>query len=924
MVGTMKTLGQICEFLAGKSQDLPLTDTAKSVTNDDTQTIQKELIAIVSKLTGYPEEMLSLEMDIEADLGIDSIKRVEILSTMEERMPHLPQVTPDMVGTLKTLGQISDFLSREEITPSSNTPESQQSVQIATDESSFEEVPRQIIDIVQSPKKRDRSLHIEPHRWVGVVCADATLAAPIVKKLENRQVETRLIQLDTITKASTFEGAAGLILIGSMDSDIAFLAAKYAAPQLFQASRQGDALFAVVTMMDGSFGFSRRTITNPEHGALPGLAKTAALEWEPVICRAIDLSPEIIDQDAAAALVVDELFTYDKQDPVEIGLSLNRRVVLQAIPAQTVDGPISLDSSDVIVITGGAQGVTAVCALALARSTGASIALIGRSEQPFSVPAWLQNIEDEAEMKKAIVGHTFSDNPPTPNALEAEYRKHKANQSICRTVDEIKALGSSVGYFSADVTDHKALEAVFQSIREQFGPVTGLIHGAGVLHDRLIVDKTIDQFRQVYRAKVDGLKNLLKITETDPLRHLVLFSSVSARTGNTGQCDYAMANEVLNKMAHVESIRRSDCRVTAINWGPWDGGMVTPALKKVFTDNGVSLIPVETGAMMMLAEMRNTELSQVEVLIGSMLDTKVSGPGALSENTMTMMEGRELDLHRYPILASHIIGGKPVVPFALITEWIGHGALKKHPGFSLHGIDDFRLLSGIRIDQEKKIVRIMAGKAEKSGDAWQVDVELRNGVKKGKDVIHSSAKALLVDRFPDAPVFTGNGQHGARAYTRDVEAIYNEILFHGEQLRAIKTIEIISDHGMKARLINAPKPEAWMQDPIQDRWMTDPMVLDGAFQMAIVWCFEQSGSVCLPSYARTYRQYRTAFPASGITAVMEVTSSTVKKMVADFTFLDNDNKVVATLSGYEASVDKSLIHSFKNNELHTFIQESVL
>jgi acyl carrier protein len=68
------------------------------------------LIAVVSELTGYPEEMLGLEMDIEADLGIDSIKRVEILSAMEERMPHLPQVTPDMVGTLKTLGQICDFL----------------------------------------------------------------------------------------------------------------------------------------------------------------------------------------------------------------------------------------------------------------------------------------------------------------------------------------------------------------------------------------------------------------------------------------------------------------------------------------------------------------------------------------------------------------------------------------------------------------------------------------------------------------------------------------------------------------------------------------------------------------------------------------------------------------------------------------------
>jgi hypothetical protein len=76
----------------------------------NTDEISDCLTQIVSQLTGYPVEMLGLDMDIEADLGIDSIKRVEILSALEERMPHLPKVTPDMVGTLKSLGQICHFL----------------------------------------------------------------------------------------------------------------------------------------------------------------------------------------------------------------------------------------------------------------------------------------------------------------------------------------------------------------------------------------------------------------------------------------------------------------------------------------------------------------------------------------------------------------------------------------------------------------------------------------------------------------------------------------------------------------------------------------------------------------------------------------------------------------------------------------------
>ncbi|MFO7715783.1 beta-ketoacyl synthase N-terminal-like domain-containing protein, partial [Desulfosarcina sp.] len=99
------------------ADNLPAADPPVSTSSPDTAptitaaTISRTLIDIVSELTGYPEDMLGLDMDIEADLGIDSIKRVEILSAMEAKMPHLPPVTPDMVGSLKTLGQIGDFLA---------------------------------------------------------------------------------------------------------------------------------------------------------------------------------------------------------------------------------------------------------------------------------------------------------------------------------------------------------------------------------------------------------------------------------------------------------------------------------------------------------------------------------------------------------------------------------------------------------------------------------------------------------------------------------------------------------------------------------------------------------------------------------------------------------------------------------------------
>ena len=78
----------------------------------DNNIIASTLLEVVSELTGYPADMLNMDMDIEADLGIDSIKRVEILSSLEEKLPGLPSVEPDTMATLKTLGQIAEYLGQ--------------------------------------------------------------------------------------------------------------------------------------------------------------------------------------------------------------------------------------------------------------------------------------------------------------------------------------------------------------------------------------------------------------------------------------------------------------------------------------------------------------------------------------------------------------------------------------------------------------------------------------------------------------------------------------------------------------------------------------------------------------------------------------------------------------------------------------------
>ena len=942
MVGTLKTLGRICEYLTvdggatSNAQTGPTTAEAPATAVIDSNAaadVQRCIVAIVSELTGYPVEMLGLEMDIEADLGIDSIKRVEILSTLEERMPHLPKVTPDMVGTLKTLGRICEYLTdgRSGIDTASDRPaELSQAAETAarqTDTDTAEQasppttaapVPCLEIATVALPP-----LDAAPQRPApghGKIAIVAPGNGPWAEQLAAVFADAgwEALCVDNRNRIAETSGWGGLVLVAPMNPQEAFLWAKAAAPRLAQAAVQGHAFFHTVTWLDGAFGFAGQPIDDPEQGSLAGLAKTAALEWPTISCGALDVDPRWADPAAIARAAVSEMLCKSTGASTEVGLSDKGRTGLQQITA-TPRQPhaLSLSPEDVVVVTGGARGVTAASALAMAQRTHCALALLGRSPQPVAEPDWLAPLANEGEMKQALMQH--AEGPLTPKALESHYRRWMANREIAGTLDRCHKAGIRAAYFSLDVRDAAAVTGTLAEIRRTLGPIKGLIHGAGVLADRLITEKSAAQFQQVYATKVEGLRALLTATQEDELRYLVFFSSVSARCGNPGQVDYAMANETLNKIAQQQSRLRPRCKVTAINWGPWDGGMVSPALRRNFLAQGVQLIPVDQGAAAMVAEMGHGDAAAVEVVIGAGLPAAAMPPAqapapvaaAPPEDAMVQAARREIDVDRCPVLQSHQLNGRPVVPLALMAEWLAHGALHANPGLVLHGIDRLRLLKGITLDRSPATIRLMAGRPRRKDGIYEVDVEIRNDGRNGNGVVHTRATALLAEQLPPPPGFIENGHFKGNGKVQAPQAFYQQVLFHGDALHGIERIIRLADDGMTATIRSAPVPAQWLVDPLRSRWIGDPLVLDGAFQMAIIWCHEQRRRLCLPSYAATYRQYREKFPSDQVTVVLTVTAVTDRKMTGDFDFLDAKKEVVARLTGYEAIMDPGLADAFK-------------
>ena len=907
------------------------------------------LLEVVAELTGYPIEMLDLDMDLEADLGIDSIKRLEILAGVQTRLPEMAAVDSTYVGSLRTLRNIIDYMrtpaaaDAPQATPpalveapcAKSEPCHAEQGQPSPDQRDEQRIPldRRVLRAVELPAvSRGGRVELADGREVWIVDDGTRLPQALCDRFATQGRTARVVPADIATKGNGIAGLArigGLVVLARPDPTAdpiwseaseqrlkhAFALTKRVGPMLREAAAGGGALFATVSRMDGVFGLTGGRF-DAVQGGLAGLTKTVAREWPALRCKALDVAAAWSDSGEVAAAIVSELTT---AGPVEVGLDGNMRRGLETVPTAITNGRSRLGPDDVVVLTGGARGVTAGVACALATESQSTLVLLGRSPAPEPEPTWLAGVTGEADMKRALLEHGFEGRlAPTPTDLESAYRRHVANREVAETVARIDRAGARAVYRSVDVRDGAAVATAFAEIRDSFGPVTGLIHAAGVVEDRWIDDKTEDQFERVFDTKVAGLRHLLEAVGPDELEFLALFSSVTGRFGRQGQVDYAMANEVLNKVAQRQASLRPSCRVVSIDWGPWDGGMVTPALKRDFIRAGIGVIPLEAGARSLIDELACGDAGATEVVIGDALpespEDGIDPPPVALPDLSTVFE-RTLDLDRHPFLLSHVIGGYPVLPVAVIQEWLGHAALHDNPGLLLRGFDDFRVFKGVILSNGPCDLRAVASKIRRCGDVFEVDVELRSGPDDNA-TSHARARAILAATLATPSSYARPAHLDEQNYRRSVDAAYRDVLFHGPHFHGIERIDGYSSQGIVARVRSAPAPEDWMDDPLRSAWLGDPLVVDAGLQLGILWCHEELGSVALPTCGDRYRQYTQAFPSAGVVAALEIRERSTHRVTADITFLDARGSVVARMEGYAWIVDPSLREAFGREEIH--------
>ena len=957
----LRTLGEIVTYMQSKVDSPVVADIANTTANTvvapaiDLDRIQNVMMDVVADKTGYPANMLELAMDMEADLGIDSIKRVEILGAVQEIITDLPELNPEDLAELRTLEEIVLYM-QSKATGSVDAKNAvsdafmHDSVAIITaaaeQKVAFKPAPSATVAITRLSSVTKISQDAKGANAL-IVADGSDNAVQLADKLIQSGWNVTALQPSWITTNSTqtFAKSVNVVALNAVDETeinniitanaqldaviylhasteinhieypqtskqglmLAFLLAKLS--KVTQAAKVRGA-FMVVTQQGGSLGFcDANSVKNDDlvksdlvQSGLNGLVKTLSHEWDNVFCRAVDM-PTSLTAEQVANIVSDELLDADTT-LIEVGYQPAEkngveRVTLTGVVTDSyaLTAGNNIDANSVFLVSGGAKGVTAHCVVRIAKEYQAKFILLGRSTFSTDEPSWAQGINDEAALKKAAMQSLIAaGDKPTPMKIVQLIKPIQANREIAQTLTAITAAGGQAEYVSADVTNAANVKAAVTPVIAKFGDITGIIHGAGVLADQFIEQKTLSDFESVYSTKIDGLLSLLSVTEASNIKQLVLFSSAAGFYGNPGQSDYSIANEILNKTAYRFKSLHPQAQVLSFNWGPWDGGMVTPELKRMFDQRGVYIIPLDAGAQLLLNELAANDNRCPQILVGNDLskntstDEKVDEQGtavkkpqvsrlsdalviksikATNEDSLfksdTQVNNNTFQVSDNHFLADHMIKGNQVLPTVCAIAWMSDAAQatysKRDCTLKYVGFEDYKLFKGVVFDGNEaadyQIQLSPVAAVSEQETVVRIAAKIFSLKSNGKPVFHYAATILLASQPLDTVIVSIKAQLQTPAVKSadEAQALYsNGTLFHGDSLQGIKQILRCDEQGLllacQVTDVAAAKQGAF---PLA---ANNIFANDLVYQAMLVWVRKQFNLGSLPSVTAAWTVYR--------------------------------------------------------------------
>lgn len=951
----------------------------------DAEALVTALLDIVSERTGYPPDMLDPTLDLEADLGIDSIKRVEILNSFRKILPAAKQAQlesgiEELAGT-KTLEGIIAWIRKEPVATESGAAVKQPAdlnvkidgqavnydiegkledghngngnghgsngnghngnghgnghngngksqtsaanahgsngsgkstlaslddlVSPAEKKTVKSEMKRALVKVVDLP-----ALQSEPSfsgTWL-VTCDDVKLAESIKKQweasgatcviIEHSKQESNLADHKASVNLLDFEEVErqiGIIrqehgpisgfvhCVGAnsnksetLGSKSLFVVAKALDAEISAAAgTNGGAV--VISRMGGVFKSSLAAVTENDlytQAGSVGLLKCLAKEWPGVTCKAIDFARNLTSEQIARA-AAEEFCAADTRTEVGRGAELQRfGLDVAYAPLQETENAIKLNQDSVVLVTGGARGITAELATELAQRFQPTLILAGRAEEPAGEEApHTAGLTSAKDLKAAIMTHMREQKEAVSIAVvEQTYVKLLRDREIRGSIAKLRAHGSQVHYRSVDVKNDQQFAALIDDIYSQFGKINGVINGAGVIEDGFLKQKSLASFERVFDTKVNSAITLAqKLRFDEQLQFVFLFSSVVGRTGNAGQTDYVSANEVINKLA-TELNQKSGARVASLMWGPWKGGMANPELESIFARYGWAMIAPEEGRKAFIQELASGSKSDAEVLLVAELakdgDSPVgTGPRLQGVEAQRLNSGEhEFHLTLNPAqdvyLKDHTFDGVPVMPMAFALELMAEAVQSVYTDWACARVINLDIPSGIVFDTSSKQVTLSVVEQSRNEATLLIESSLsvsyprkRTNFKATFELVKKSeplSKKAALSQLPDVIPTQVAGMDELKDLSEadgsvpTVEQIYSEYLFHGPLFQHITAVEAVGAEGIVGRLTPS-QPVKCIPSSKNSEWMIDPVLLDSAMQLAGVWVRKYLDITTLPT-----------------------------------------------------------------------------
>lgn len=624
--------------------------------------IKKEILLIICKKTGYPEEILEENLDLEADLGIDSVKQGEIFSMLGEKFSNLGDSRED-AKDYNTIAKIIDYVMEKETSQKKDgtdrnnhqgNHESQKKQAPKIPEFKAERICRRFVTVtVEAPFDESVGKNYRFFEKQVLLISDM-LDGEITKEL-GRELRSRgafvvyltdndyLDGIENVYKTDFYDDhhlqdtleqivndhkkIESIVNCRSLSDPIEveevneeewerfvltnYNAALYTAKavyEYFELNKEGTAYFAL-TNIGGCLGYENsETGFNPIGAVTAGFVKGFEKELRPFNCKVIDFT-NIRNSKFVVQKAIQEMSLIE--DAVEIcydNENIRKRPYVIEKEIENKEAAMDINSEDVIFVTGGSRGIVHEFIDALSESCNPSIIFTGRTKRAKGDEKWLHMSEAEFAEYKAAFMIEEKRKRPEASILEvnSSYNDMKNSRELEDNLKQFEKKGYQVEYLECNASDINSIQHAVQNVIQKYGRITGVINGAGLPALEKIPKKSPVRSREVVRVKANSFYALENACKSQKLKFFISIGSISGRFGMDGQVEYSAGADLIVRLSCINQQLNENCKFTTLGWSAWDEvGMATnETVKKIQQkERGLEYLTVAEGRQWFMEEL---------------------------------------------------------------------------------------------------------------------------------------------------------------------------------------------------------------------------------------------------------------------------------------------------------------------------------